>query len=108
MTPKRHLSRRPLTRLSVALLAAWPVSVWAGETSGDLPWNNFLDTLQENISGPTATAIIFIAIAAALVTWSMSDDHRGLVRFGKALGALAVLASIATLLAGLGISGATV
>lgn len=97
-------------RRLLALLAAgaWPVWVLAGTTSGDLPWNNFLDKLQDNITGPTATALIFIAIAGALVVWSMSDDHRGLIRFGKALGALAILAGLATLLTTLNITGATV
>lgn len=98
------------SRWLLAVLAglAWPVWAWASGTSGDLPWNNFLDKLQENITGPTATALIFIAIAGALVVWSMSDDHRGLIRFGKALGALATLAALGALLGVLGISGATV
>jgi len=101
--------RAPALWLAVALLPTlWPATTYAGETTGDLPWNNFLDVLQDNVTGPTATAVIFIAIAGALVVWSMSDDHRGLVRFGKALGALAILAALGALLAGLGISGATV
>lgn len=101
--------RTPALRLAAPLVSAlWPLSAFAGETTGDLPWNNFLDVLQDNVTGPTATAVIFIAIAGALVVWSMSDDHRGLVRFGKALGALAILAALGALLAGLGIAGATV
>jgi type IV secretory pathway VirB2 component (pilin) len=104
-TPTPARRRRPLIVLAAA---AWPVWAWASGTSGDLPWNNFLDKLQANITGPTATALIFIAIAGALVVWSMSDDHRGLIRFGKALGALATLAALGALLGVLGISGATV
>lgn len=98
----------PAIWAATTLALLYPTLALAGETSGQLPWNNFLDVLQENITGPTATAVIFIAIAGALVVWSMSDDHRGLVRFGKALGALAVLASLGALLGALGIGGATV
>jgi len=101
-------ARHPALWGATTLALLRPAIALAGETSGQLPWNNFLDVLQENITGPTATAVIFIAIAGALVVWSMSDDHRGLVRFGKALGALAVLASLGALLGALGIGGATV
>ena len=107
-TPAKLSPARLRRLLAVLASTVWPVWALAGATSGDLPWNNFLDKLQENITGPTATALIFIAIAGALVVWSMSDDHRGLIRFGKALGALATLAAIGTLLTTLGIGGATV
>jgi type IV secretory pathway VirB2 component (pilin) len=100
---------RDRLRSSAAALAAfaWPLRALATESGGDLPWNKPLEVLKANITGPTATLLILIALAFAFVLWSFSDNNHGLMRAFKALIALAVVASAATLLSGLGIDAAT-
>jgi type IV secretion system protein VirB2 len=98
---------RLLLVLIVHALLLWPlVAAASTETSGDLPWNAPLDKLQENISGPTARALLFIAMAIGGVLWSLADDNRGLFRAGKGLLILAALGTLTSLLGSLGIQGA--
>lgn len=100
---------RDRLRSSAAALAAlaWPLRSLASEGGGSLPWNAPLDVLKDNLTGPTATVLILIALAFAFVLWSFSDNNHGLMKAFKALIALAVVASAAGLLSGLGISAAT-
>lgn len=79
-------------------------AAWAGPTGGDMPWSEPLDRLRENLTGPTLTAVVLIAIALGLAAWSVGDSNRGLVKAGKALVALAAGAGGIALLAALGIT----
>lgn len=86
---------------------AWPLVARATEAGGSMPWNAPLDTLKENLTGPTATVLILIALTFAFVIWAFSDNHHGLVKAFKAMIALAVIATIAGFLGSLGINAAT-
>lgn len=86
---------------------AWPLTARAVETGGTMPWNAPLDSLKANLTGPTATVLILIALTFAFVIWAFSDNHHGLVKAFKALIALAVITTIAGLLSGLGLDAAT-
>ena len=100
-----------LRRWALALCAlAWPVVLRGTENvSGDLPWNEPLELLMDNLTGPTATVIILIALAFGFVVWSFADDNRGLFRAFKALIAIAVVGAIAGgFLGTIGIQGALV
>lgn len=96
--------------LRYSLLAAtavgWPLAALANDVGVRLPWNDPLDILRQNLSGPTATVLILIAITFGMVMWSFSDRHEGLMRVGKALVAIAVVAYLANLLGPLGLEGA--
>lgn len=90
------------------LVLLLPVQAQASSTSGKLPWNNILTTLEQNITGPTATAIILIAIAVGAIVWAVSEDNRGVIRILKAVVALGIVAGLTSLVSGLGISASTV
>jgi type IV secretion system protein TrbC len=101
------IRKRLLLVLIAHVLLLWPLLAAAStDTSGDLPWNAPLERLQENISGPTARALLFIAMALGGVMWSLADDNRGLFRAGKGLLILAALGTLTSLISTLGIQGA--
>ena len=98
---------RSLVRSALLILGAglWPLRVLGSETGGNLPWNAPLETLKANLTGPTATVIILIALAFGFAVWSFGDDNRGLFRAFKAIVALAVVGAIGTgFIASLGIN----
>jgi type IV secretory pathway VirB2 component (pilin) len=76
----------------------------AGTTTGNLPWNNVLDVLKANITGPTATAILLIAIAVGALYWAFSDDNRGVFRMLKGVVAMGIVVALGTLLSALGVT----
>jgi type IV secretory pathway VirB2 component (pilin) len=97
---------RGLTRLAAGALAGpW---AWGSPTSGSMPWSSPLDTLRQDITGPTLTAIVLIGIAIGLGKWALSDDNRGLVRTAKAIIALAAGVGGIALLGALGIDACAV
>lgn len=98
---------RPADVLAVLTAFAWPLAAAATEAGGDMPWNAPLDNLKANLTGPTATVLILIALTFAFVLWAFSDNHHGLMKAFKAMIALAVIATIGTFLGSLGISAAT-
>lgn len=93
--------------LSALFALFWPCFTLAVEAGGTLPWNKPLDALKANLTGPTATVMILIALVFAFILWSFSDNNHGLMKAFKALIALAVIGSAASLLSGLGIGAAT-
>lgn len=101
-----HRLLRLLAFALPALLAAWPARATLG--GGSLPWNQPLDTLQQNITGPTMTAILFIAVAVGVGVWGFSERSEGIGRAGKALAALAIVGVLGAFLTTLGISFAVV
>lgn len=99
---------RTLAVHALALLtsAFWRVAALASETGGSLPWNDPIDRIRENITGPTMTAIIIMALALGFAMWTLSDDNRGLYRALKAVIAMAVVSTIGVFFGSLGISAA--
>lgn len=92
---------RRLLALTATFLAT---AVDAGTTTGNLPWNSVLDTLKTNITGPTATAILLIAIAVGALYWAFSDDNRGVFRMLKGVVAMGIVVALGTLLSALGVT----
>jgi type IV secretory pathway VirB2 component (pilin) len=93
---------------AIGLGIAWSLVARASETGAPLPWNKPLDTLKENLTGPTATVVILIALAFGFMVWAFSDNNHGLFRAFKALIALAVIATAGGFLTSLGITAALV
>jgi type IV secretory pathway VirB2 component (pilin) len=89
--------------LTLAALFLSPLA-HAGTTTGNLPWNSILDTLKTNITGPTATAILLIAIAVGALYWAFSDDNRGVFRMLKGIVAMGIVIALGTLLSALGVT----
>ena len=98
---------RPGDVLAALTALAWPLVACATETGGTMPWNTPLNNLKANLTGPTATVLILIALTFAFVLWAFSDNHHGLLKAFKSIIALAVIVTITGLLGGLGIQAAT-
>ena len=66
-----------------------------------MPWDTPLQNLLGNLTGPTARALILIAIVACGLLWAFTRNEEGLKRLGQvafggaiAMGAVAMLASL--------------
>ncbi len=91
----------------VLILTAMALPSLAIETGGgDLPWNEPLTTLMDNITGPTATAVAVIGVAVFLLVWAVSSDNRALFGVAKAIAALSVIVLLIPFLNTLGITSA--
>ena len=78
-------------------------------TSGSLPWDSSLTTLQNNLTGPVATAISTVAFLAAGAALVFGEELGGIV---KKLLAIVMAVSLIVLgnkfLSALGLTGALV
>ena len=75
-----HLS---LPRVRVSLLGALIVGaifapdLWAGGVGTTMPWNTPMQTLLNNMTGPTARALIGIATAYSGYKWMFQSHEQG-------------------------------
>ena len=80
--PPRHVSRAP-TRLGLLLLGLVALGIvivpdlWAGGTGSTMPWNTPIQTLLNNMTGPTARALVGIATAFAGYKWMFQSHEQG-------------------------------
>jgi type IV secretory pathway VirB2 component (pilin) len=88
----------------VMLQLALPVL--AGETGPSMPWNQPLETMLKNLSGPTAGTLLLIAFVIAAFGWAFFSDNRWLYRAGISILILAAVASISTVVTSFGLDGA--
>ena len=58
------------------LTIAWPVRALAA-TTGTLPWDTTLTTLQTDLQGPVAHAVTTAAIIGTGIMWSVSEHGTG-------------------------------
>jgi hypothetical protein len=58
---------------------------------------------MDNITGPTMTALLIIAVAAGVMMWGWSSHNDGVARVGKALVALAIIVILPLFLQRIGI-----
>lgn len=98
----------PVSCFLIGLLSARAASATTS-TGGTLPWNNVLSLLAENISGPTASALIILGVLAAIFAWMFVDETRLLHRIVKTVIAAGMVAAVASgsLLSAFNITGAT-
>lgn len=106
-TPLRHaLPRDVPRRLSIqiataaALLSASASPAWA--TGPAMPWDTAIDNLLNNLSGPTARALILIAIVTTGLLWAFTRNEEGLKRVGQIAFGGAIAMGAVTLFANLG------
>ena len=76
-------------------------SALAAGGGAPMPWDTPLQNLLGNLTGPTARALILIAIVACGLLWAFTRNEEGLKRLGQvafggaiAMGAVAMLASL--------------
>lgn len=76
-------------------------TAWAAGGGSPMPWDTPLQNLLGNLTGPTARALILLAIVACGLLWAFTRNEEGLKRLGQvafggaiAMGAVAMLASL--------------
>ena len=99
-----HRSRRPIARIlacAACLTLLGPSTALAAGGGSPMPWDTPLQNLLGNLTGPTARALILIAIVACGLLWAFTRNEEGLKRLGQvafggaiAMGAVAMLASL--------------
>jgi type IV secretory pathway VirB2 component (pilin) len=92
-----------------ALAALWVLSAPAAfATTGgtSMPWDEPLIRIQENLTGPVASAIIIIAVALAGVMWALSDHGTGMRRVSQVIFGAGVALGAVSFVTALGFSGA--
>lgn len=82
------------------LFASAPAA-FASSAGAPMPWDTPLQNLLDNLTGPTARALVLIAIVGCGLLWAFTRNEEGLKKLGQiafggaiALGAVALLASL--------------
>lgn len=91
---------------AVSLVNAPFVLATTGGTS--MPWDEPLIRIQENLTGPVASAVIIIAVALAGVMWALSDHGTGMRRVSQIIFGSGVALGAVQFVTALGFSGALV
>lgn len=92
--------------VSFFLLGAPVAFATTGGTS--MPWDAPLIRVQENLTGPVASAVIIIAVALAGVMWALSDHGTGMRRVSQIIFGSGVALGAVQFVTALGFSGALV
>lgn len=115
-----HLSHvRSYTVARLAVVARAAAGILAGlaltthraaaSTAGAaMPWDGPLDNLVQNLTGPTVRALVIVAVVAAGLLWAFTRHEEGLKRVGQIAFGGAIAIGAVTMMANLGIAGATV
>ena len=90
-----------MTVCGVCLTLVYTRAALAAGGGSPMPWDTPLQNLLGNLTGPTARALILIAIVACGLLWAFTRNEEGLKRLGQvafggaiAMGAVAMLASL--------------
>src|SRR5664279_331707 len=73
-----------------------------------MPWTGPLQSLLDNLSGPTARIIGALAFVVGGALWAFTRHEEGAKRFGQAIVGIAVMIGAANIVAALAFVGATV
>lgn len=112
MTPIRNVARRAAgaartTALPLALLAGLASPAFASSAGAPMPWDTPLQNLLDNLTGPTARALVLIAIVGCGLLWAFTRNEEGLKKLGQIAFGGAIALGAVTLLASLGFASAT-
>jgi type IV secretion system protein TrbC len=113
MSSRLATSREPnggrlLRYASGAVFMVAIVTSSASASAGSaMPWDTPLQNLLSNLSGPTAQALVLIAIVACGLLWAFTRNEEGLKRLGQVAFGGAIAMGAVALLASLGFAGAT-
>jgi type IV secretory pathway VirB2 component (pilin) len=100
------MAHRVLLALSLLLvLATLPAHAVGAGTS--LAFNDTLDTIQSNLTGPTANAAVACLVVAGLIGLGFSKDNNTLKTLGGLALVAALIAKAPTLMQQLGVGGVT-
>ena len=75
---------------------------------GAMPWTGPLQSLLNNLSGPTARILGALAFVVGGAMWAFTRHEEGARRFGQAIIGIALMIGAANIVAALAFVGATV
>src|SRR5688572_55508 len=101
----RWSSGRQLACVACLTVIASRTALAAGGGS-PMPWDTPLQNLLGNLTGPTARALVLIAIVACGLLWAFTRNEEGLKRLGQVAFGGAIAMGAVTMLASLGFAGA--
>jgi type IV secretory pathway VirB2 component (pilin) len=92
------------------LLALTPGVAFAAPTGGGapMPWTGPLQSLLDNLTGPTARILGALAFVVGGAMWAFTRHEEGAKRFGQAIVGIAVMIGAANIVAALAFVGALV
>ena len=84
LNPLRLLARRRASVPALTFAAFWVGAVrrTLASTTGGLPWDSAIQTLQDDLTGPVATAISVIAFLAAGAALVFGEELGGIAKKG--------------------------
>jgi type IV secretory pathway VirB2 component (pilin) len=99
-----------LTAALLAVALVMPNMALAAPVGGGavMPWTGPLQSLLDNLSGPTARIIGALAFVVGGALWAFTRHEEGAKRFGQAIVGIAVMIGAANIVAALAFVGATV
>ncbi len=93
-----------------ALIVLLPTTLLAASAGGGpvMPWTAPLQTLLNDLSGPTARVLGALAFVIGGAMWAFTRHEEGARRFGQAIVGIAIMIGAANIVALLGFAGAVV
>ena len=94
----------------IALVALLPDVALAASAGGGaaMPWTGPLQSLLNNLSGPTARIIGALAFVVGGALWAFTRHEEGAKKFGQAIVGIAIMIGAANIVTALAFVGATV
>jgi type IV secretion system protein VirB2 len=99
------------TAIATFVLAALLPSVAHASVTGAsaiMPWTGPLQSLLNNLSGPTARILGALAFVVGGAMWAFTRHEEGAKRFGQAIVGIAIMIGAANIVAALAFVGATI
>lgn len=95
-----------MSAMVVCLTLAGARTAFGAGGGSPMPWDTPLQNLLGNLTGPTARALVLIAIVACGLLWAFTRNEEGLKRLGQVAFGGAIAMGAVTMLASLGFAGA--
>jgi|SRR5579863_1686895 type IV secretory pathway VirB2 component (pilin) len=109
VTRPRRVCAVAMTVAVVAILCTPTVALAAGTGGGaSMPWTGPLQTLLDNLSGPTARIVAGLGFVIGGGIWAFSRHEEGAKRFGQIVIGAAIAIGAANIVTSLAFVGAVV
>lgn len=93
---------------AIALVCLVAPNAFASGAGAAMPWDTPLQNLLNNLTGPTARALVIIAIVACGLLWAFTRNEEGLKKLGQVAFGGAIAMGAVVMMANLGFAGAVV
>lgn len=101
--------RRAALGAALAIMLAPAAALGAAAGAGaDMPWTGPLQTLLDNLSGPTARILAGLGFVIGGAIWAFSRSEEGAKRFGQIVIGAAIAIGAANIVTSLAFAGAVV